>query len=327
MPILIDHPTPRPLPHNLELICPELGTSNVIALTRPDTGWSPSTQGTLSIKCAFGGEETYVIDGARMTVGNGRYLIVNQGQRYESEVSDTRRTESFGIFFRPGFAEETLHSMVVPDDRLLNDPEAAADSPVYFLEMVYRPDAILTPAIDRLHRSVTERTATMGWLEEQYHDVLARMLQSHRNVLGHIAGLPVVRRSTRIELYRRLARARDFMEAGYTQPIGLADMAEQANMAQHHFLRLFKKTFGRTPHQYLTNLRIERACRLLAQTELTVTQICYDLGFESPPSFALLFRRHMGVTPTEFRMNARHGLEISTTPPATPPRSQIRNFR
>jgi AraC family transcriptional regulator len=127
------------------------------------------------------------------------------------------------------------------------------------------------------------------------------MLLAHRSLIGEMVRLPVVRRSTRIELYRRLARGRDFIESSFTRPINLAEMAREANMAPHHFLRLFRKTFGMTPHQYLTSLRIERARHLLAHTDDAITQVCLDVGFESPTSFALLFKRHVGMTPSDYR--------------------------
>jgi AraC-like DNA-binding protein len=179
---------------------------------------------------------------------------------------------------------------------------------VHFAEVVYRADDILTPAMTALHAAVTARRPTPGWMEEQFYDLLGRMLLAHRGVAREMARLPVIRRSTRVELYRRLARGRDFIEDSTTRQIGLAAMAGAANMAPHHFLRLYKRAFGRTPHQHLTALRIERARHLLATTGESVTQICLDLGFESPTSFAHLFKRQTGLTPTQYRASGIHNI-------------------
>lgn len=72
-------------------------------------------------------------------------------------------------------------------------------------------------------------------------------------------------------------------------------------MAPHHFLRLFAQAFGATPHQFRTHLRLEHAKRLLAETDMSITQICFELGFQSPASFSHLFRRHAGMAPAAFR--------------------------
>ncbi len=71
--------------------------------------------------------------------------------------------------------------------------------------------------------------------------------------------------------------------------------------APHHFLRLFKQTFGETPHRYLTRRRLERAQHLLAKTDLSVNDICTESGFQSVGSFSWLFRRHLGMSPNTFR--------------------------
>src|SRR5205823_14407191 len=68
-----------------------------------------------------------------------------------------------------------------------------------------------------------------------------------------------------------------------------------------HFLRLFKAAFHETPLRYLRRRRLERARRLLTQTDLPVTDICLRVGFESLGSFSTLFRRFAGASPREFR--------------------------
>lgn len=300
MMVLVDNPAPRPKTVDLDLICPEMGESNLMVLMASEPGFVPELQGTLSIKYAVGGEERYFIDGQPMAVGDGRYLIVNEGQRYTSEAMGDTSVDSLCIFFRPGFAEEVLRSLITPDDLLLDDPEESASSPI-FLEKTYREDAVLSPALSTIYRSLKRREYTKGWLEEQFHDLLPRMLQVHRNILADIAKVPAIRRSTRIEIYRRLDRGREFMESCYAQPINLAEIARAASMAPHHFLRLFKSAFGITPHRYLTHLRLESARRLLATTDMPIAQISATLGFQSSTSFSLLFRRHVGMSPKEFR--------------------------
>jgi AraC-like DNA-binding protein len=77
------------------------------------------------------------------------------------------------------------------------------------------------------------------------------MLQVHRDVMRQIEAIPV-RSTTRTEIYRRLHAAKDHIDGAIGSEILLADMAAIACMSTHHFLRLFKKTFGETPHQYLS---------------------------------------------------------------------------
>ena len=113
--------------------------------------------------------------------------------------------------------------------------------------------------------------------------------------------LPAVRAETRVELYRRLLKGRAFLEANYAQTADLNATARVACLSPFHFLRLFKTAFGRTPHQYLTELRLAVARRQLLETKQSVGEIGLSLGFENVNSFGRLFRRHEGITPQSFR--------------------------
>ncbi|MFE0763413.1 AraC family transcriptional regulator [Streptomyces smyrnaeus] len=87
-------------------------------------------------------------------------------------------------------------------------------------------------------------------------------------------------------------------------PLTLADIAAEVHLSVYHFVRVFRDATGRTPHRYLTGLRIEQARRLLADTELTVAQIAERCGFSSPGSLSSAFLAHMGVRPSVYRKNA-----------------------
>ncbi|MFT4083232.1 MAG: AraC family transcriptional regulator [Nocardioides sp.] len=100
---------------------------------------------------------------------------------------------------------------------------------------------------------------------------------------------------------RHLLRARDFADANYTEPIGVAAMASVAGLSQAHFTRAFKETFGVTPHGYLLTRRLERAAALLRNTDHSVADICMAVGLTSVGSFTTSFTRTFGRTPTAYR--------------------------
>jgi len=101
-----------------------------------------------------------------------------------------------------------------------------------------------------------------------------------------------------------LRRARELIDTQYAQPLDLDELARTANFSRYHFLRAFRRAFHATPHEYLTRKRIERAKELLAQSELTVTEICFEVGFESVGSFSTLFHKVVGWSPSIYRARA-----------------------
>jgi AraC-like DNA-binding protein len=103
------------------------------------------------------------------------------------------------------------------------------------------------------------------------------------------------------DLLVHLRRARDHLDRNFATEVGLDDAAKIARVSKFHFLRLFTATYGVTPGVYLTNRRIERAQDLLRTTNLTVTEVCFAVGYSSLGSFASRFREITGETPGAFQ--------------------------
>lgn len=103
---------------------------------------------------------------------------------------------------------------------------------------------------------------------------------------------------------RNLLRARDAMDRSYAEPLDIPLLAGIAGVSAAHFIRVFRATFGETPHRYLQRRRIERAMFLLRSTEGSVTDICFDVGFGSLGTFSRTFSEIVGTAPTEYRAAA-----------------------
>ncbi|RWY50172.1 helix-turn-helix domain-containing protein [Mucilaginibacter gilvus] len=104
----------------------------------------------------------------------------------------------------------------------------------------------------------------------------------------------------KIYLYRRVVQAKLFIDTHYHQPINLDAIADEAYFSKFHFIRLFKATYGKTPHQYLTAVRINNA-QLLLKTGMPVTDVCYAIGFDSVSSFSALFKRITKKSPSSWQ--------------------------
>jgi AraC-like DNA-binding protein len=107
--------------------------------------------------------------------------------------------------------------------------------------------------------------------------------------------------TSQIELYRRLNCARSYIDSNLHLPLDLDQISSQANFSRYHFIRLFRNVYNKTPHRYLTQKRIEKAKVLLTSGEMTITDICFAVGFQSLGSFSSLFYRATGYSPKVFR--------------------------
>ena len=98
-----------------------------------------------------------------------------------------------------------------------------------------------------------------------------------------------------------MLRARDTMDRAFAQPLDIPSLARVAHVSQAHFSRQFRATFGETPHRYLQRRRVERAMELLRETGRPVTEICFDVGFNSLGTFSRTFRAIVGESPSSYR--------------------------
>jgi transcriptional regulator GlxA family with amidase domain len=112
---------------------------------------------------------------------------------------------------------------------------------------------------------------------------------------------------TQPDVLVQLRRAHDHADRCYATSVTLEDLASIACMSKYHFLRLFRESYGITPMEYVSRRRIERAQDLLRATNLTVTEVCFAVGFSSLGSFSSRFRALVGESASDFQRRYADG--------------------
>lgn len=259
----------------------------------------------LSIKAVLAGREVYEIDGYPLAVTEDTYLIVNDEQPYASYIRAETAVESFCLFFRSGLARETMAAFTLPTEKLLDDPQHAAQGYDLFFQHLRRRDEIVSPLLRRLQAGIMAGEESGLWVDERFHEMMEAMLRLQQHISAEIDELPAVRRATREELYRRVQRAKDYLESCYHERLTLAQMARVACLSQHHFMRLFKHMFRVTPHQYLREIRLQKAHDLLARQDCSVTEAYLSVGYENASAFSRTFKQKFGLPPQQVRPRFR----------------------
>jgi len=282
-----------------------IGPGNAILWGRGRRHFVENFPGPLSIKSVVRGRAAWTTRGGRFVLHEDAWLVLNDGRKYTIDVDAPHPVETFCVFFRAGFVADVRRSIVASDERLLDAPESDDPDPG-FIEMLRRREPRISGALTRMHARIAEGRATPLWLDARLFG-LARNLVSVEAGLDHeIARVPAARAATRQELYRRLRKARDFIEGSLDEPLDLAAIARAACLSPFHFHRRFSATFHETPHGYVVRRRLERARDLLAGSDFPVTDVALACGFESLGSFSSLFRRRFGAPPRDFRAAAQN---------------------
>jgi AraC family transcriptional regulator len=168
---------------------------------------------------------------------------------------------------------------------------------VELVPRVAEPDAIGSHILRALSRHAARPGQSAGLFVEQALDLLSmHLIRTHSSLTK-----PVVSLSRQGLLPWQVRRVTSYMRDHLDQDIGLDELAAEVNLSRFHFCTAFRLATGRTPHEWLVSLRIERARQFLADPRMSITEISLGVGYKTPSAFAASFRKVVGVTPTEFR--------------------------
>lgn len=246
------------------------------------------------------------VNGQATTIDTQSFMVVNRGSRLSFRLlSDDYQMAM--LYFDPTLSSILSASIFVPRKAFRSDEEKPQGR-FELIEHVHFANANLREHIQWLIK--------LGNSCASFHSLKADMLV--RSILDAIVAenheairastqLDVVKSVTRVGLYRKLAVAREWMISHAGELIDLEQAAAMAMLNKQHFLRLFKKAYGQTPHQFLTQVRLVEASRLLERSELPVAEVAERVGFASVPSFGLLFRRKTGQSPAAYRRLLKAG--------------------
>ncbi len=109
----------------------------------------------------------------------------------------------------------------------------------------------------------------------------------------------------RMSPHQQLRLARLLMDRRYDAPITVEDLSREVALSPYYLIRAFREVYKQTPHQYLVGLRIARAKELLRNSDLSITEICAAVGYESLGSFSTLFSKVAGISPSAYRTRSQ----------------------
>ena len=119
--------------------------------------------------------------------------------------------------------------------------------------------------------------------------------------------MPSASRQRKLDDLKRLRAVRDRIDREYAEPLNVEALARDAHMSAGHFSRQFKEAYGESPYSYLMTRRIERAMALLRRGDMTVTEVCFEVGCSSLGTFTTRFTELVGVSPGAYREQLTDG--------------------
>jgi AraC-like DNA-binding protein len=241
---------------------------------------------SFAIAATLAGSFTYRGETGEAALFPGALLLGNAGQRYACGHAHSRGDRCVSLALAPeAFAEIAASS--------------AGSSRYRFAVDAAPPHAALTPLVAGLEGLARETSPLR--IEE-------RALEAAARIVAIVAGRALAPPRASARELERIAEAARAIESSHDETLDLAALARVARLSKFHFLRVFRRAVGATPHQYLIATRLRRAAARLSETSESVTAIAFDCGFGDLSTFNARFRAAFGVTPSAYRRGgARSG--------------------
>lgn len=225
------------------------------------------------------------VDMGSLTLGNGEVMgtesfIIRPPERPYKYINDGSALGYYWIHFTGSHAESLLSTLGLELDR------------VYTI-----PSSVNTDHIKHDFTTVfNELMLRRGSFDEMCAAKLHALLTRFSRVIESASGRGSAAANT-----MRIARALNLIQRRYTEKITINELAKEEHLSPSRFRELFRAALGTSPVEYITSLRVTRACELLGTTDLSVTEIAQICGFDDEPYFCRVFRKSMGTSPLEYR--------------------------
>lgn len=277
---------------------PVAGWPTVILNVKAANICRDNIRGPLSVFTNISGKSRVTCGGKQVTVQGDHFFISNHDQHYTLEIDKHTPAETLNIHFGAYFAEQVFSTLKLHPEKLIDEGFfTAPHQRIELYNKLYRRDSVFNHLATELQNSHGDKL----YEEEKLYDLLIHLLRQNHEVDTIAQRIPVLRNSTRQEILRRLLIATDYIHSYYHQDITLEDLAAVACLSKFHFLRLFKIAFQKTPHQFISEVKVQQAKAFLKRTGMEVSTIAKALGFDNTSSFSRMFHNQTGLYPSQYR--------------------------
>lgn len=286
------------------------GINNGFALFSSENLEAEDQETRFSVRFGLKGVQGYKINGELLKVTEDQFMVMNKGTQYDLRAEDKCDTTMLAFCYNEQFISDFVTSVSRSEEQLL-DSFDRYQSDVKTLEFPLHTllvDDHVKPLIkDIVHAKLQlEREEIDDYCI--FNKVLEMIIRNNNSSIEAFKGQDIVKHSTKVELFKRLSIARDYIHAHFTEDLNLSELSRVACLSPYHFHRAFKNTFHITPKKLVTHLRIERAKWLLENRSFSVQMVCQEVGFRDVSSFTRLFASHVNATPSVYRSMATTAL-------------------
>ncbi|HEY0976925.1 MAG TPA: AraC family transcriptional regulator [Flavobacteriales bacterium] len=258
-----------------------------------------------SVKYVRSGTEHYVVDGNSFPVRAGHYLLVNRTNRCHATIDSPTPVEGLCIDLGNDLIQSAMQARVLPEAFHQEAGHEHFTGPDFVENMYAEGRTHAGAVLKQLACELFREPATRDRTDPGFHTLAEAIVHDHVSILPQLQRVRAVRSGTRKDLFRRVQRAKAFMDAFFDRSFDMAAVAREAAMSEYHFFRAFRMVEGTSPHRYLLSKRIGRAHELLQLERVSVTEAAFRTGFGDAAAFSKAFKKATGMAPSALLERSR----------------------
>jgi len=250
---------------------------------------SISYQTTYTIKYVIDGVKHYNYNNQDIEVSNSQYLILNNDSLITTEAR--KGTKGLSLFLSSKLINEISHFY------------SRNNSSIKFLEIIQRNSS--QKINNLLNEIVYLYENNQIGLKQQIDDLFIAIseliVQEQLSIDNNFMNLKVVKHDTKRELYKSIIETKEYLNDNFKEKISLDIISRDVGISKYYLHRVFREINGNTPLEYLKNIRLEKAKNKLQYSKDSIFEIAFNCGFDTTSYFSNIFKKHIGLSPTQFR--------------------------
>jgi len=255
-----------------------------------------------SIKYVLQGTENYYLDNKSFTVSAREFLVVAPGKKISVEIKSDIEVDGICLFISKTFFQDVERNLIKPETILLEKP-FEKDVPVEINELIFSENE---NSLGKSLQQFSQQLQFGNAIKEidgtsLFYDLSMKWLRQQNEIDFIKKNLEVRKKSTETELLCRLQKAKNLINEQPGKQWTMNELSSAVSLSEFHFFRTFKKAFKVTPYQYIICQRIQKACSLLQNKSLQLSEIALSSGFADIFSFSKAFKKCMGICPSAYR--------------------------
>ncbi len=233
------------------------------------------------------------------------YCLSNNGEPFDLHIPEAEKTTTFNIHFGKQLYEDVIQRLTKSEEWSLDNYGNSDVSPYEVLpntHFIEKPLEIKLHALQ--HYLKHNHSAYCADREfEMTGSILAYLLEKRNSGFKQFGRSSAKKQSTKLELYKRINIGLEYIHSQNLRHIDLEGISRSCGLSKFHFIRVFREFYGKTPSEYISELRMKKAKMLVETSDKDLNSISSELGFSELSAFTRFFKRLTGSSPSSLRRN------------------------